>query len=244
MRVVLAPAFMLLLASPSTTNAQSNWEDLFGDHGFEKWTRLDQKDESVLKNHWRLTEDDVLHLHKPGGGGNALLLKEGVGDFELSFYWKIKKDANNGIKIRVQKYGTRTLGIEYQLLDDEVKGGKSKPQHRTASIYDLKAPSESKPLNQPGQWNHSRIRLRHSKLEHWLNGTNVASVKIGSKEWKSIVKKSKFAPHQGFGENEVGQIMITDHGGEVWFRNMMLRRLDESKPEDPSGTAQAFRSGD
>ena len=212
---------------PAQTQAQSNWVDLFEGRSFENWDRLNQKqgNDAIPKN-WRFTEGGWLHLYNPGGGGSSLLLKNEVNDFELSFFWKIKKNANNGIKVRVKKYGNKTLGIEYQLLDDEVKNGKTIPKHRTASIYDLKAPVESKPLNPPGQLNHSRIVVRQQSLEHWLNGVKVASTKIGSDEWNAMVQKSKFAPNEGFGENESGKIMITDHGGEIWFRHVMLRKLD------------------
>lgn len=225
--VLLLLVFGLTALGANTGFAQSQWVDLFEGNSFQKWTRLNNKDgdEAILKN-WKFTDDGWLHLYNPGGGGSSLMLKEEVGDFELSFFWKIHKNANNGIKTRVRKYGNKQLGIEYQLLDDDVQNGKTIPKHRTGSIYDLKAPSESKPLNVPGELNHSRIRIQDQTLEHWLNGTLVASTKIGSQEWSELVKKSKFAPNKAFGENEMGQIMITDHGGQIWFRDVLLRKLD------------------
>ncbi|MEL7497264.1 MAG: DUF1080 domain-containing protein [Planctomycetota bacterium] len=216
-----------VMLTPGDVQAQSDWIDVFADNEFSHWQRLDNRGglEAIQKN-WRVTEDGWLHLYNPAGGGSSLMLKEEIGDFELSFFWKIKQNANNGVKFRVRKYGNRTLGIEYQLLDDDVKNGNTAPKHRTGSIYDLFVPSEDKPLNPPGSLNHSRIRVRNNQVEHWLNGVEVASVDIGSDRWKEAVSKSKFAPHEGFGENETGRIMFTDHGGEIWFRDVLMRTFD------------------
>ena len=225
--VVLIALGCNLLSSP-TCLGQSNWVDLFsanedGDH-FWRWERLGKPEdgEQEILKHWRVDSDGWLQLYQPGNC--QLLLKEEIGDFELSFFWKIHSNANNGIKFRVRNYGDLTLGIEYQLLDDNIKNGSTKLKHRTGSIYDLIEPLEVKPLNPPETLNHSRILVRDQKIEHWLNGVKVASVSVGSAPWQEAVKRSKFAPHANFGQNQVGRILFTDHGGVIHFRDVLLRK--------------------
>lgn len=218
---------VLISISPNTCLGQSTWVDLFaadedGNH-FSRWQPLgksEQGEQEILK-HWQVTEDGWLQLYQPGNC--QLLLKEEIGDFELSFFWKIKTDANNGVKFRVKNYGNQTLGIEYQLLDDNVKKGSTKLKHRTASIYDIVEPLETKPLNVPESINHSRILVRDQKIEHWLNGVKVASASVDTEDWDAAIKKSKFAPHSDFGKNEVGRLLFTDHGGVIHFRDVLLR---------------------
>ena len=222
--------FSPLLLSPVSVGQEpagtARWVDLFSqtDQGhFARWERLgENKGANEIAKNWRVTEDGWLHLYKPGGHGSSLLLKDEIGDFELSFFWKIKTNANNGIKFRVRDYGGNTLGIEYQLLDD-VAQDKTIPRHRTAAMYDLFEPSDLKPLNAAESVNHSRICGRGTRNEHWLNGVLVVEAEAGSEAWNAAVDRSKFKPHEGFGQNEKGRLLFTDHGGEIWFRDVLLR---------------------
>ena len=156
-----------------------------------------------------------------------IVTRELYGDFDFSFEWKIAKGGNSGIKYRVQKYGRKMLGYEYQILDtgktDQPPGKKD-----TGSIYALFEPSPDRTLNPAGQFNKSRIVARGNRIEHWLNGKLIATATIGNTEWEKRIAESKFNNVPEFGRNAKGRIMLTDHGAEVWYRNLKI-----SSPPNP-----------
>jgi hypothetical protein len=125
-------------------------------------------------------------------------------------------------------YGNRTLGIEYQVLDDDAHT--LKPKGMTGSLYDVYEPNEAKALNPVGEWNHSRIVVWGDHIEHWLNGRQIISAEVGSVEWSRRIAESKFAAVEGFGQNRSGRIMLTDHNSDVWYRNILLKPLPPPEP--------------
>jgi Domain of Unknown Function (DUF1080) len=80
-----------------------------------------------------------------------------------------------------------------------------------------------------GEFNQSCIVVRGSHIEHWLNGARIVSADVGSSEWYQRVAESKFRDVEGFGENRSGLIMLTAHGSEVWYRNIVLTPLPPPK---------------
>jgi hypothetical protein len=81
----------------------------------------------------------------------------------------------------------------------------------------------SKPV---GEWNRSRIVLKGNRVRHFLNGEEVVDVELGSEDWNKRVAESKFAAWPKFGKNKKGHIVLQDHGDEVWYRNMRIKKLD------------------
>ena len=170
---------------------------------------------------WAFEEGGVIHRTDKSGD---LHTKKKYRDFELEFEWKIAPGANSGVKYRL-----RGIGPEYQVIDDGKHADAVKNPHRsTASLYDVKAPSNDKPLKPPGEWNASRIVAQGKHLEHWLNGAKVLEIDLDSEEWNALFAKSKFVKTKGseqwFGR-EAGPVMLQDHGDEVWFRALRIREL-------------------
>ena len=60
-----------------------------------------------------------------------------------------------------------------------------------------------------------------------LNEDLILSVRVGSPDWDAKKARSKFAKARGFGENRNGKIMLTDHGDEVWYRNVKVLELNK-----------------
>lgn len=168
-----------------------------------------------------VVDNGTIHLNGIKGGN--LLSEKEYTNFDLEWDWKVEEGGNNGIKYWVTKVGGKEwLGIEYQMIDDKkhpdgLKGG----SHVTASIYDIKAPAADKPLNAPGQWNTSRVRVQDGKIQHWLNGKLVCEADTTSDEWKTLVGASKFKSKAGFAPGK-GHIMLTDHHDKVWLRNIKI----------------------
>jgi hypothetical protein len=192
---------------------------LFDGTSFEGWMRPDGK---PIENSWEMV-DGMLHLKTGQAGGANLLTKQEFTDFDLEFDWKISPGGNNGLKYRVRKYDNQYLGIEYQILDDAKYD--LHPRGMTGSLYELYETNEAKQLNPVGQFNHSRVLVRGNHIEHWLNGALIASAQVGSRDWYQRVSESKFGKYEGFGANRSGKLMLTDHGSEVWYRNIILTPL-------------------
>lgn len=190
---------------------------------------INDKGEAVKEGAW-VADGGVLHMKGGGAKGGNLLTDREYGDFILDWEWKLDRKGNNGIKYRVNRFEKGGwLGLEYQLIDDNGHPDSKKADRQTASIYSLYAPVDDKPLKPIGEWNHSRIVAKGSKVEHWLNGVKVAEADISTEDFRDRVAASKWKNIEGFGLMRRGKIMITDHSDPVWFRNIRIKVLDAAE---------------
>jgi hypothetical protein len=179
--------------------------------------------------------DGQLIVQESGGreaafGGDLVTIEE-YGNFDLTFDFKLTPGANSGVKYFVTEQLPKTpgsaIGLEYQVLDDalhpDAKLGID--GNRTlASLYDL-LPARNKKVNPMGRWNHGRILVRGTHVEHWLNGRMVVSYERGGTVFLQHKAVSKFKDRTGFGEAKTGHILLQDHGNTVFYRNIKLRVL-------------------
>jgi hypothetical protein len=118
------------------------------------------------------------------------------------------------------------LGFEYQILDDDLHPDARNGPNRTAgALYDLMGPGEDKSLRPVGEFNHTRIVFQGMHGEHWLNGRKVLQFDLGTPEFDALLAASKYAPIPAFAERRAGHIVLQDHGNDVWFRNIKVRKL-------------------
>lgn len=182
---------------------------------------------------WEFADSEV-RLVKPRGGNGSLISGPLPSHFELSWQWKVETKTNTGLKYRLRKFGGRWLGVEYQIIDE---GENAAGKGSTASIYDLIEPSADKSLRPAGQWNDARVVAIGNRLEHYLNGTLVASTMTTGPKWDHAIAVSKFYGADGFGNaGESDRIMLTDHGGRASYRNFKFvahRAPDVVEPADP-----------
>lgn len=211
--------FLLVLTFCSFGTASAgSWINLLEGQRLDRWMK---KDGSEPAETWQFV-DGWLHLN---GRGGDLITKQEYADFELWFEFRISAKGNSGIKYRVQKYEDRYLGLEYQVLDDPAFP-KLTDEHKTGSLYDLVTPvPAAKRLNPQGQMNVAKIRVQGDRIQHWVNGQLLIDERAAGQHWLEHVKNSKFKKHAGFGENQLGRIMLTDHNCEVWYRNVYLKPL-------------------
>jgi hypothetical protein len=188
-------------------------KDLFVKDDFSQWTKMNG--EQVGKG-WSV-EDGIIYRHTKGGD---IITKEKFKNFELTFEWKISEAGNSGIKYRTQG----SLGLEYQVLDDQKHRDNKNPTHRAGSLYELVASPDSKSLKPVGEWNKGRIVAKGNLIQHWLNGKKVVEIVWGTDDWKKQFEKSKYKKHEGFGSWE-GPILLQDHNDPVWFRNLKIKKL-------------------
>ena len=158
---------------------------------------------------------------------NDIVTRDQFGNFELEWDWKLHQGGNAGVFYR----GTGEFekiyftAPEYQLLDDaNAPDGKNRLTSAAANYALYAAPAGV--VKAADQWNSSRIVARGAHVEHWLNGQKVVEYEVGSPDWETKVKASKFATWPKYGRITSGHIGIQgDHAGELAIRNMRIRSL-------------------
>jgi len=200
----------------------AGWMLLFDGKSTQGWHAFQKK--TFPAKGW-IVEDGWLHGLGQGGGD---ILSDGEYDqFELQWEWKLASGGNSGLKYFVLETRKTALGHEYQMLDDALNpdGKVAAGKHVTASFYDVLKPTLSPPTRPMGEINQSRILVRGNHIEHWLNGSKVLEYDCGSPAVQAAVAESKFKNVPGFGNCVKGHILLQDHGSNVWFRDLKLRRL-------------------
>ncbi len=208
--------------APNTLTAAekaAGWQLLFDGTSLDAWRGY--KREALPEFGWKVEDGALRTVAKVKGG--ELITRKKFNDFEFTWEWRVAPGGNNGVKYLVTEERPQSPGHEYQMIDDAGYRGKLSPNHLTADFYDVLPAAASKPVRPGGEWNTSRIVVRGSRVEHWLNGTNVLTYELGSAAVKAGVEKSKFKGHPGFGEKIAGHIMLTYHQDECSYRNLKIR---------------------
>jgi hypothetical protein len=202
----------------------AGWRQLFDGQSLAGWRLYGKPAGTTIGPGWKV-EGGI--LKKIAGIKTGDIITEQTFDnFELSWEWRIEKEANNGVKYFVTESRPAAPGHEYQMIDDDApKWASLHAESKTASFYEVLAPAADRPLNPAGQWNRSRIIVRGQTVEHWLNDRRVLTYELGSAAVKAGIAKSKFAKYPDFGQKIRGHIMLTDHGDEAWFRAIKVREL-------------------
>jgi hypothetical protein len=171
---------------------------------------------------WKAVNGELV---RDAAGGDLMTVDE-FQDFELRLEWKISKNGNSGIMFRVGTSGDTpwTTGPEFQILDNAGHKDGQSPLTSAGSNYAVHPPVKdvTKPV---GEWNDVRLIVRGSHVEHWMNGVKLLEYEIGSDDWDTRVKASKFATMPGYGRMPRGYIVLQDHGDLVSYRNIRIKRL-------------------
>lgn len=219
----------------SNFEKKAGWKLLFDGKTSNGWKGAYKA--SFPEKGWEI-KDGILRVLSSGGAestnGGDIVTIEKFSAFDLSFDFQLTTGANSGVKYFVtlsENNPGSAIGLEYQLLDDslhpDAKMGIS--GNRTlASLYDLiKAEKTSRFVKQAGKWNTGRIVVYpNNHVEHYLNGIKVLEYERGSQAYRDLVAISKYKIWPNFGEAKEGHILLQDHGNEVSFRNIRIRKLN------------------
>lgn len=219
-------------ATTASDTNNKDWVPLFNGKTFTGWHTYGI--DSVGKA-WKI-EDSAIHLHtlvKNGWqsvDGGDLVTDEEYSNFDLMLEWKISEAGNSGIFFYVHEDITKfknpnQSGLEMQINDDENnKNGKTEKQ-RAGDLAGLLSSSSAKVVKPAGQWNQAEIRSNRGKLDFFMNGQHVLSTALWDDDWEELIDESQFKKMNDYGTYKKGRIALQDHGEDVWFRNIMIRKI-------------------
>jgi hypothetical protein len=169
-------------------------------------------------------------LKGQGSKGGDIVTTTAYDDFEFAWDWRLSFQGNSGVKYFVDEARGNAggaIGHEYQTIDDDnYTAMRLTERQQTGAWYDVMAPVK-KAAHPVGQWNSSRLVVRGTTVQHWLNGTLVLAYDIMSPEAQRGIATSKFKDVKGFADKIRTPILLQDHDTVVWFRNLKLRELSQ-----------------
>lgn len=223
---------------------RSGWELLFDGTSLEGFKGYQQDTPGAG---WQVIDGAIVRTEAAGD----LLTKEMYDSFEIQLEYRISKAGNSGLMFHVSEDGKRPWysGPEVQIIDNDA----GKDGQKAGWLYQLYEPHEKKwvmriekaaglPVKElvdatrpAGEWNHLYLRVTPGSSEVCLNGVSYYKFVVGNDDWNKRVAKSKFSKFEQFGKSGNGHLCFQDHGDEVAFRSIKVRRLPDGKlPRKPA----------
>ena len=216
----------------SAVEATQGWKLLWDGKTTEGWRGA--KLTTFPEGGWKI-ENGILKVLNSNGaesanGGDIVTIKK-YKNFELSVDFKITEGANSGIKYFVDtelnKGDGSSIGCEFQILDDTkhpdaklgVKGNRT-----MGSLYDLIPAPENKSVRK-NEFNNARIIVKGNKVQHFLNDKLTVEYERNTQLFNALVNYSKYSIWPNFGNAAEGNILLQDHGDEVWFKSIKIREI-------------------
>ena len=207
------------------SEARSGWKLLFDGKSTNGWRNYKK---SGISDGWKIVDGT---LTRAAGGAGDIITEEQFEDFELSLEYKISKGGNSGVMFHVLESSGAPwhTGPEIQ-VQDNVDG--HDPQ-KAGWLYQLYQPGMDRgkrvdSTRPAGEWNQLYIRIKKGDCEVCMNGVRYFRFNVGDKSWNQRVAKSKFAKFPNFGSAGKGHLCLQDHGNEVAYRSIKVRRIADN----------------
>lgn len=178
-----------------------------------------------------IVEDGALKALGTGGdiGGDIVFSPLDFEEFEMEFTWKIAPGGNSGVFYHVledPKYkAPYETGPEYQVLDQLGFAEPIEDWQSLAADYAMYTPDLEGVVKPAGEWNHSKIIFSEQGSSYWLNGKKTLEFVPYSDDWVARRNSGKWDAFPDYAKAKTGLISLQDHGSEVWFKNLKIRRL-------------------
>jgi Domain of Unknown Function (DUF1080) len=217
---------------PAIVVSDSGWISLSGENALSNWHTYGKNKAGAA---WNMDSASI-HL-KPGEkdryrtvDGGDLVSNDTFRNFDLKLEWKIAPKANSGIIIFVHEdpanyKETWNTGPEMQVCDIDSNEDAHIFKHEAGDLYDLIA-SRIMSARPAMEWNQVEIVSYNRRLDFYLNDVHIISTSLWNDAWKKRIASSKFKDMPGFGSFLSGHIALQDHGGEVWYRNIKIKKID------------------
>ncbi len=250
-KIILTIAILSIWScAESSKNKSSEWINLFDGSSLEGWRAYNG---DQMPPGWKIvdgiltfTTAQILEQDYDYKGSRDIIYgAEEFDNFELYVEWKIPPGGNSGIFYHVKEgyQGPSLVSPEYQLIDDEnyakihdltsynTQFGVLNPSdlqdwQKTAADYAMYTPDPAiKSLNPAGEWNSTKIVFTPDNVEHWLNGKKVLSFVPWSEDWYKKRNSGKWNNAPDYGKYKTGYIGFQDHGSNLSFRNIKIKKL-------------------
>ena len=210
--------FMAIFMIASSVNAE--WIVLFDG---EKVNGLRGYKQKGLPDSWVIVDGALKTI--PGHGVD-LISEDVYKNFELELEWKVPKGGNSGIFYFATEEGKHIYesAPEMQVLDNIAHKDGLRDVTTAGSLYDLIAPIKNV-VKTVGEFNQVRIKVQDNHVEHWLNGIKILEYEYQSEHMKALIAKSKFKTMPLFAKASSGHIGLQGDHGEIWYRNIRIRKL-------------------
>ena len=250
-KIILSIAILSIWScAESSKNKSSEWINLFDGSSLEGWRAYNG---DQMPPGWKIvdgiltfTTAQILEQDYDYKGSRDIIYgAEEFDNFELYVEWKIPPGGNSGVFYHVKEgyQGPSLVSPEYQLIDDEnyakihdltsynTQFGVLNPSdlqdwQKTAADYAMYTPDPTiKSLNPAGEWNSTKIVFTPDNVEHWLNGKKVLSFVPWSEDWYKKRNSGKWNNAPDYGKYKTGYIGFQDHGSNLSFRNIKIKKL-------------------
>jgi hypothetical protein len=224
-----------VLNTLTSAEKAQGWILLFDGKTNEGWRGYNK---TTFPAAWTI-ENGALRLKGSGNGeagavdgGDLVYGKEKFSNFNLKIEWKISEGGNSGIFYLAQEVPGKEIwrtAPEFQVLDNERHPdallGKD-GNRKAGSLYDL-IPAKPQNTKPAGEWNTVEIISYQGTIVHKQNGATIVEYHLWTPEWNALVKDSKFPSYNPDWAKvaKEGLIGLQDHGNDVWFRNIKIRKL-------------------
>ncbi len=218
----------LLVACVLVGNARAADNQLTADEQADGWVLLfNGRDLGGWKNNdgkplAAKIEEGAVNVHNTGG--YLLVYDEPFGDFVFKCDVKMgPPECNSGIFLRTGDLADPVnTALEVQVYDGPLSGYQD-----FAAIYDLVAASRDA-TNGPGEWNSLEIRCQGPLVSVKVNGEEVATMNCDDYDQPGL--RTDGTPHKFTGRAikdfpRSGYIGLQDHGHDVWYKNIKLKKL-------------------
>ncbi|MES2266197.1 MAG: DUF1080 domain-containing protein [Bacteroidota bacterium] len=218
-------------SAAASSEKTGEWVNLLADNSMAGWHAYGN---GTVGKAWQL-KDGELHLNASkkadwqSAGGGDIVTNDEYENFDLKVEWKISRAGNSGIMFYVHedttqyKYPWQT-GPETQIADNKENEDGKLIKHRAGDLYDLMS-IDKEIVNKAGNWNKTEVIANNGSLTILVNHEVVLKTTMWDAGWKKLIAGSKFKAWPGFGTYKKGHIALQDHGADVWFKNVEIKKL-------------------
>lgn len=210
----LLPLFIAFASSIAPVSAEDGFVSLFNGKNLEGWFVKPEAPQV-----WTVHKGEL--ARKPQS--SYLWSKETYSDFILELEFRVTAGCNSGLFFRTNPEDPVQQGFELQLFDSH---GKEAGKHDCGALYDARPPLVNA-VKPAGEWNTLRLELRGPHLVCHINDQKVQDLSLD--DWSEAGKNPDGTPNKFKTALKdlprTGHLGFQDHGHDVFFRNVRLKKL-------------------